>query len=99
MVSKGKIQESSSSVLPIDNDIRKGGRAKKLTITRCGGMKTAQKDTFPRVYNDDGTYSYPKDQDNILRKKGDEYFENWEIAYHILKDYLEEHPEIDPFIK
>ena len=65
---------------PIDNDIRKGGRAKKLTITRSGGMKTAQKDTYPRVYNDDGTYCYPKDPDNILRKKGEEYFENWEIT-------------------
>jgi hypothetical protein len=32
-------------------------------------------------------------------ERGYKYFENWEIAYHILKDYLEEHPEIDPFIK
>ena len=35
----------------------------------------------------------------MREERGYKYFENWEIAYNILKDYLTEHPEIDPFIK
>ena len=36
---------------------------------------------------------------DIRKDRGYKYFENWEIGYNILKDYLKEHPEIDPFIK
>lgn len=43
-------------------------------------MVKAKKDSFPRVYKADGSYHYPKDYDNILRKKGEFYFENWEIT-------------------
>ena len=40
----------------------------------------AKKHRYPRVYKDDGTYHYPKDPDNVIRKKGELYFENWEIT-------------------
>lgn len=43
-------------------------------------MVKAKKNSYKRVYRDDGTYHYPTDPNNILRKKGEEYFENWEIT-------------------
>ena len=42
-------------------------------------MVKATKDSYKRVYKPDGTYSYPKVPANLLRKKDQEYFENWEI--------------------
>ena len=43
-------------------------------------MVEAQKDTYLRVYANNGTYTYPQDPENILREKGKEYFENWEVT-------------------
>ncbi len=40
----------------------------------------AKKDSYKRVYNDDGTYNYPRVAENIIRKKGEFYFENCEIC-------------------
>ena len=40
----------------------------------------SKKDIFPRVYKADGSYHYSKDYDNILRKKGKFYVENWKIT-------------------
>ncbi|KAL7498080.1 hypothetical protein ACHAWT_009842 [Skeletonema menzelii] len=65
---------------PTNNDIRSGGRGYKILITRCGGMVEATKDSYKRVYNDDGTYSYPRIEENRIRTKGQSYFENWEIC-------------------
>ena len=42
-------------------------------------MKAAR-DSYSRVYNDDGTYSYSRIPQNRLRVAGQEYFENWEIT-------------------
>ena len=67
-------------IAPFDNDLQNGGEAHKIEITRCGGMVEAQKDSFERVYRDDGSYHYPKLAENRLREKGKEYFENWEIT-------------------
>ena len=53
---------------------------KKIAFSRCGGMGTAQKDTYKRVYKDDGSYSYPPRPENLLRKKGNKYFENREVT-------------------
>ena len=36
----------------------------------------AKKDSYKRVYNDDGTYNYPRVAEIIIRKKGEFYFEN-----------------------
>ena len=43
-------------------------------------MVKATKDSYKCVYKPDGTYSYPKVPVNLLRKKDQEYFENWEIT-------------------
>ena len=67
-------------ITPFENDLRKGGKAHKICLTRCGGMVKAKQDSYKRVYNQDGTYHYPKILENLLRKKGNEYFENWEIT-------------------
>lgn len=67
--------------VPRENDMRKGGNAHKLTITRCGGMVEAKKDSYKRVQKPDGSgFHYPKVPENRLRKKGEYYFENWEIT-------------------
>eukprot|EP00978_Attheya_sp_CCMP212_P046191 scaffold378327_cov47-Attheya_sp.AAC.1 len=42
-------------------------------------MQKAKKNSYSRVYRNDGTYHYPKDPANILRREGEENFENWEI--------------------
>jgi hypothetical protein len=60
--------------------LQKGGEAHTIDITQCGGMIEAQKDTSKRVYWDDGSYHYPKLAKNHLRKKGQKYFEIWEIT-------------------
>ena len=73
-------KNSVNSIAPFDNDLRKGGEAHKIEITRCRGMVEAQKDSFKRVYRDDGSYHYPKLTKNRLHEKGKEYFENWEIT-------------------
>ena len=65
---------------PTNNDMRSGGIGYKILMTRCGGMVQAKKDSYMRVYNDDGTYSYPRIAENRLRTKGEDYFENWEIC-------------------
>ena len=66
--------------LPNDNDMRKGGRAEKICMTRAGGMTKATRNTYKRVYNADGSYTYPAREGNILRVKGNEYYEAWEIT-------------------
>ena len=43
-------------------------------------MVAAQKDSYKRVYQRDGTWHYPKIAANLLRRKGQEYFENMEIT-------------------
>ena len=43
-------------------------------------MATATKDSYSRVYAEDDTYTYLKLPDNQLRRKGEQYFENWEIT-------------------
>ena len=69
-----------TAFVPKDNDFEKGGNAHKILIERAGGMVKAKKHSFRRVYREDGTYHYPKLKENRLRKKGDEYFQNWEIT-------------------
>ena len=67
------------AIVPHGNNLRKGGKTYKLSMARCGGMVKTTKDTYKRVYRDDGTYHYPKIPENQLRHAGQMYFENWEI--------------------
>ena len=54
----------------------------KVDCVRIGGMVTAQKDSYKRIYRPDGTYHYHRIPENILRVEGEDYFENWEITGH-----------------
>jgi hypothetical protein len=71
---------ASTGYLPKGNDVTKGGEVRKVNLTRCGGMRPAKKDTYKRVYKNDGTYHYPKKAANQLRKKGELYFEPMEVT-------------------
>ena len=65
---------------PTGNDPRSGGWGYKLLMSRAGGKVKAKKNTYKRVYKDDGTFHYPQIEENLIREKGKEYFENWEIT-------------------
>ena len=58
------------AIVPWKNHLQRGGMEKKLYITRCGGKVKATKDFYPRVYTEDGSYTYPRLPENQLRKKG-----------------------------
>ena len=40
----------------------------------------AKKGTYNRAFREDGTYHYPRIEENLLCKKGEVYFESWEIT-------------------
>ena len=67
------------AIAPHNNDLRNGGEAKKITMTRCGGYETAKRDSFGRVYAPDGSYTMPRTPENRLRVAGQDYWSNWEI--------------------
>ena len=72
---------ASTAFVPFNNDVSKGGKAYLVSLTRVGRVVRASKNTYKRRYNEDGvTYSYPKDENNILRREGQEYFQNLEIT-------------------
>jgi hypothetical protein len=43
-------------------------------------MVTASKDSYKRVYRDDGSFHYPKIPANLLRNKGDLYFKTVKLT-------------------
>lgn len=55
-------------------DITKGGTAVPVSLVRVGRMVESKKNTYKCVYNDDGTYTYPRIKEHLLHKKGQEYF-------------------------
>lgn len=68
-------------VLTNGNDITKGGKAIPIACIRCGRMVKAQKDSYKRVYNDDDhTYTYPRIEENKLKSKGEESFQNVDLT-------------------
>jgi hypothetical protein len=69
----------TTAFAPHNNNFETGGRAYKVDCVRIGGMVKAKKDSYRRVYRNDGTYHYPKIPENILRREGEKYFESWEI--------------------
>lgn len=66
--------------LPFGNDIEKGGIGFKTDLQRAGGFEKAQRNSFGRQQNPDGTYHYPKEEWNQLRREGEEYFVPWEVT-------------------
>lgn len=71
---------ASTAFAPEGNDITKGGRAFRVNLVRVGRMVPAARDTYRRVYRDDGTYHYPQIASNRLRRKGEPYFKSMEIT-------------------
>jgi hypothetical protein len=68
------------AIISFNNDICLGGIAVKICLARCGGLVAVTKDSYPRVYAADGTYTYPQDPEKQLKKKGELYFENHKIT-------------------
>ena len=62
-----------------NNDITAGGKAIPISCIRVGEMVPAIKDSYKRVYRTDGSFWYPPIPENILRKKGEEYFKPMEL--------------------
>ena len=58
----------------------KGGTAVKIDFARAGQMEKAQRDTYKRVYDDNGNYTMPQVPENRLREKGKEYFRPMEVT-------------------
>ena len=71
---------ATTGFLPFNNNINEGGRSVKIHLQRAGGLVPAKKDSYKRVYKQDGTYHYPQVPQNRLRVAGELYFENWEIT-------------------
>ena len=71
---------ATTGFLPHDNNMASGGVAIKVSLTRVGRMKKADKDSYRRVYKDDGSFHYPNLPENLLRKKGTEYFQSLDIT-------------------
>ena len=63
-----------------DNDITKGGTAVPVSCVRVGKYTEATKNSYKRVYREDGSYHYPKIDANILRKTGQEYFQTYNLT-------------------
>ena len=59
----------AAAFVPHKNNFWLGGEGQKIAFTRCGGKGVAQKNTYKRVYNDDGSYTHPKISKNQLRKR------------------------------
>ena len=65
---------------PHDNDFTKGGIVIPVACVRVGKEVEAKKDSFKRVYREDGTWHHPQIPANRLRKKYDKYFKSLEIT-------------------
>jgi hypothetical protein len=77
---QSQLSPCSTGFVPIDNDMTKGGRTEKVSLVRVGRMLPAAKDTYKRVYRENGSYHYPKIPENMLRQKGELYFKPLEIT-------------------
>ena len=66
--------------VPKDNDWMKGGDGFTVSLVRAGRKVKASRNTYRRVYRDDGSFHYPALPENILRKKGELYFKSMEIT-------------------
>jgi hypothetical protein len=71
---------ASTAFAPTNNDVTAGGETFLVGLQRAGRMVAAERDTYKRVYADDGSYTYPKTAANRLRVKGQEYFQGMEIT-------------------
>ena len=59
---------------------RGGGGSIPIACIRCGDLVEAPKDSFQRVYLDDGTFKYLHIDENQLRVEGKLYFKNCDLT-------------------
>ena len=71
---------AATGLIVNDNDIEAGGRGVRLSLSRAGKMVRARKDSYKRVYAEDGTYSYPCIAANRIRRKGELYWKDCDIT-------------------
>lgn len=64
---------------PNENDITKGGIPIPVDCVRIGRMLPAKRDSYKRVYKEDGTYHHPQIEANKLRTKGQLYFTSLDL--------------------
>ena len=63
--------------IPTDNDILgNGGRSIKVSCVPVGDYEVAKRDSYKRVYDEDGNFSYPHIPENLERRKGNLYWTN-----------------------
>jgi len=65
---------------PKNNNFQLGGEAFKVLLERADAVVKAKQTSYKRQYRENGTYHYPKEDSNISRRAGDEYFQNHEIT-------------------
>ena len=53
---------------------------KMVSLVHVGKIVKATKDSHKHVYNNDGSYHYPKIPANEVQSKGEEYFQGCEIT-------------------
>ena len=68
--------------IPKDNNLLgNGGRSVKVSCIPVGKYEPASKNSYKRVYDDFGNFTYPSIEENILKKK--------ESYIGIIKHYAE----------
>ena len=75
----------TTGFLPKNNDIEEGGTAIKIDFDRAGRMQRASRDTYRRVYDDEGRYTMPKRPENRLRGRVVNIFVQWK-SLEVLKE-------------
>ena len=63
-----------------NNDLTKEGKTVPIACIRCGDLFEAEKDSFTRVYQEDGTFKYPRIDENQKRVKGKLYFKPMDLT-------------------
>ena len=63
--------------VPKDNNLLgNGGRSIKVSCVPVGDYEQAKRDSYKRVYDDEGRFTYPKIPENLERRKGQYYWKN-----------------------
>ena len=63
-----------------ENNVEEGGTEIPICCVRVGKIIDTARDSYSRLYKDDGSYHYRKIEDNVLREKETEYFKVVDIT-------------------
>ena len=59
-----------------NNLLGMGGKSVKVSCIPVGDYEPAKRDSYKRVYDDEGNFTYPQIAENIERRKGELYWKN-----------------------